>query len=236
MPDPVPPLIVPAFITATVLLVPQIPRYPEIAPPEALVTEPPWLKNRPEAPADVDPWIWPSFCTRTPEAAPYTAAPLARETDPPVWTVTTAPLLSVNPPSSVPAVSRVLLLSSVVPPETVFPAVRVHRALCATATSGKPRNSVPRPLSVPAVAEDPSSSSVPAAPPPWTTPENTAFGKISTRFANAPDSATAVPALPVIVPALTTVPGPTLSWTPAWPVIMPPDRFVTAPPAPRRTP
>ena len=131
----------------------------------------------------------------------------------------------------VPTLVSVPLLTSVPPGVMVLEPESSHVAPLSTVTDPKLAKLVPRPVIVPVLPPDASSSVLLAPVLPLTLPLKTAPGSTTSRSFAVPAKETAVPPLPAMVPAFVTVP-PELSTTPTWPAIDAEAALVTEPPAP----
>ena len=143
-------------------------------------------------------------------------------------------LVTTTSPGMVPALARVALLFNVTPIGMVFVPASVHDAPLSTVRVAISWKLVPRPVSVPVLPPE-ASSSMPL--PPSTVPLNTAPGSITSKFCPTPAKSTAKPPRPhAMVPAFVTVPA-EFSTTPLMrPLINAEAALMTEPPLPRRTP
>src|SRR6266849_5580700 len=162
---------------------------PLAVPPDATISMPPPAIVVPLVVPPDETTCWPPLVTVVVIATP----PEETTSRPPLTTVP-----PVNVPRSV----------SVTPLPTVLLPVSVQVAPASTVTCRKPRNCEPRPLSVPALPAEASSSRSLPPPPPWTVPETTAPGLSTTRLLSPVSRTALVP--PLITPPLTTVAPPAL--------------------------
>src|SRR5258708_33948728 len=114
------------------------------------------------------------------------------------WTSTPA---TVPPPERRRAWVSVPLSASDEPAPTVFAPVNSHDAPPSAVTTPKLVKLVPSPVSVPVPPPDANSRTLLALVLPATVPLNTAPGTTPTRLFPVPANDTAVPPLPVMVPA-----------------------------------
>ncbi len=120
------------------------------------------------------------------------------------------------------------------------PPPMAHAAPASSTIDPKLVKLLPNPFSVPVVAADASSSVLAALALPMTAPVNSAPGSATTRLLPVSANSTAVPPLPMMVPAFTSVPPAAAlsqNWTPTPRAVIEHDRaLVIAPPPIMKTP